>query len=193
MSTTVLPQLPPATPPRARGRLAGFVYLLFFLTAILAQLLTSRNLVFAGNAANLVSIGFYLALGVLFYSMFKPVNQRLSLLAALFNFAGCIVMTVGLFYPNLPISPLWFFGTYCLLIGYLVFQSTFLPRTLGVLMLLAGLGWLVFLFPYIALHLAIYIEALGVVAEAALMIWLIAMGVNVDRWNQLAVPARSQK
>jgi hypothetical protein len=178
------------TAPRPRGRLTGVVYLLFFLTAILAQLLTSRNLIFAGTATNLVSIGFYLALGVLFYGMFKPVNRRISLLAALFNLAGCIVMTVGLIYPTLlPISPLWFFGPYCFLIGFLVFRSTYLPRILGVLMVLAGVGWLAFLIPAVALHLTIYIEGLGIFAEAALMLWLIAKGVNIQRWNQRAAAA----
>jgi hypothetical protein len=192
MSSAVIPHGTLGTSPRPRGRLTGVVYLLFFLTAILAQLLTTRNLVFAGNAINLISIGFYLALGLLFLSMFKPVNMRISLLAALFNLAGCIVMALGLFYPTLlPISPLWFFGPYCLLIGYLVFRSTFLPRILGVLMVLAGVGWLAFLIPTVAQHLSIYIEGLGILAEAALMLWLIVMGVNIQRWNQQVIPARS--
>ncbi len=112
MNTAVVTQPMPASSRRPRGRLTGVVYLMFFLTAIASQLLTSRNLAFAGTAVNLISIGFYLALMVLFYGMFKPVNRRISLLAALFNLAGCIVMTVGLIYPTLlPISPLWFFGT----------------------------------------------------------------------------------
>lgn len=44
-------------------------------------------------------------------------------------------------------SPLLFFGPYCLLIGYLILRSTFLPRILGVLMALAGFGSLAFLSP----------------------------------------------
>lgn len=191
MNTSVIIHPMLVSSPRPRGRLTGVVYLLFFLTAVLSQLLTSRNLVLAGIATNLVSIGFYLALGLLFYRMFKPVNRSLSLIAALFNFAGCIVMALGLFYPTLlPISPVWFFGPYCLLIGCLVLRSTFLPRILGVFMVLAGIGWLAFLIPAVALLLSIPIEGLGIFAEAALMLWLIVMGVNARRWNQQFISAK---
>src|ERR1700680_4909663 len=43
-----------------------------------------------------------------------------------------------------------FFGVYCLLIGYLIFRSAFLPRILGMPIAFAGLGWLTFLFPPLA-------------------------------------------
>jgi hypothetical protein len=81
----------------------------------------------------------------------------------------------------LDVSPLAFFGPYCLLIGYLVFMSTFLPRILGVLMMLAGLGWLIFLSP-LASTLSTYLQVLGFVAELSLCLWLIVMGVNVPKW-----------
>jgi hypothetical protein len=79
-----------------------------------------------------------------------------------------------------------FFGVYCLLIGYLIFRSAFLPRTLGVLMALAGLGWLTFLCPPLANHLSPYNLVLGFVAELALCLWLLVMGVNVQRWKEQA-------
>jgi Domain of unknown function (DUF4386) len=82
-----------------------------------------------------------------------------------------------------------FFGVYCLLIGYLIFRSAFLPRFLGVLMAFAGLGWLTFLSPPLANYLSPYILVLGVLAELALMLWLLVMGVNVQRWKEQASAA----
>jgi hypothetical protein len=79
-----------------------------------------------------------------------------------------------------------FFGLYCLLIGCLIFKSTFLPRILGVLMVLAGLGWLTFLAPPLANALSPYVLVLGFLAELSLMLWLLVKGVNVERWKQQA-------
>jgi hypothetical protein len=82
-----------------------------------------------------------------------------------------------------------FFGVYCLLIGYLIFRSAFLPRILGVLMAFAGLGWLTFLSPPLANYLSPYIVVLGFLAELSLMLWLLVMGVNVQRWKEQASSA----
>lgn len=77
-----------------------------------------------------------------------------------------------------------FFGVYCVLIGYLILKSTFLPRILGALMALAGLGWLTFLSPPFASRLSPYNLVLGFLAELLLMLWLLVMGVNVQRWQE---------
>jgi hypothetical protein len=84
-----------------------------------------------------------------------------------------------------------FAGPFQLLIGYLIFRSTFLPRILGVLVALAGVGWLIFLWPPLASALLTYIEVLGFIAEAALMLWLLVMGVNAQRWQEQARAAAS--
>ncbi len=115
-------------------------------------------------------------------------SGRLSLLAALFSLGGCIVMSLGLFHFNSSISPLLFFGPFCLLIGYLIFRSSFLPRILGVAMAFAGLGWLAFLLPTLPNYLSIAIKVVGFLAELSLCLWLLVMGVNVQRWKQQALP-----
>lgn len=79
-----------------------------------------------------------------------------------------------------------FFGCYCLLIGYLVFRSTYLPRILGVLMAFAGLGLLTFLVPPLASSLSPYNLALDILGEASLTLWLLVMGVNAERWIERA-------
>jgi hypothetical protein len=81
-----------------------------------------------------------------------------------------------------------FFGVYCPLIGYLVLKSAFLPRALGIGMMLAGLGWLTFISPSFARSLYPYVM-LGGIGEATLTIWLIAFGVNRERWNSRAALA----
>src|SRR5215471_14649315 len=84
-----------------------------------------------------------------------------------------------------------FFGVYCLLIGWLILRSTFLPRFLGVLMVLAGLGWLIFLYPPLAERLFAFIATVGVIAEALLMLWLLIAGVNTDRWREQAATSKT--
>ena len=82
-----------------------------------------------------------------------------------------------------------FDGLFLFLIGYLIFRSTFLPRILGALVAFAGLGWLTFLSPPLANYLLTYLEVLGVLAEASLMLWLLVIGVNGQRWIERASAA----
>jgi hypothetical protein len=83
-----------------------------------------------------------------------------------------------------------FFGIYMLLLGYLIFRSSFLPRILGVLMAIGGFSFLthsfaIFLAPALLSRLP-DIGMLGGIAELALCLWLIAMGVNVQKWKEKA-------
>jgi len=175
--------------PRPRARITGVVYLLYFLTAVSAEVFIGHGRLVAYDAVNLVAYAFYIAVTLLFYCMFRPVNRSISLLAAFLSLAGCVNDALGLF--NLApykVNSLMFFGPYCILIGYLIFRSVFLPRILGVLMASAGVGWLIFLSP-IANHLSTYLKVLGFLAEASLMLWLIVKGVNFQRWREQAYAA----
>ncbi len=175
--------------PCPSARITGVVYLLYFLTAISAEVFVGRGRLVAYDAVNLTADAFYVAVTLLFYYMFKPVNRSLSWLAALLSLAGCAKEVLRLFnLAPLKINTLVFFGPYCLLIGYLIFRSTFLPRILGVLMVFAGLGWLIFLSPF-AHPLSTYLKVLGFLAEASLMLWLIVKGVDVQRWKEQASAA----
>jgi hypothetical protein len=174
--------------PRFKARIAGVFYLLTFVTGILALVFvrgSSRWLV-----TNLIATACYIAVTLLFYDIFKPVNRSLSLLAAFFSLVGCAIGALNLFHlAPFHISPLVFFGFYCLLIGYLIFRSTFLPRPLGALMAFGGLGWLTFLSTPLAHYLSPYNLAPGIVGEAALTLWLLVIGVNEQRWKEQASTA----
>jgi hypothetical protein len=155
----------------SKARIAGVCYLLVFVTGGLALALRGA----VGSAAGLLAGILYIGVTFLFYGLFKPVNRTLSLLAACVSLAG---IAAG---PALKVNPLPFFGVYCLLIGYLIYTSTFLPRILGVLMSCAGVGWLTFLSPSLASFLSPYNFAPGLIGEGALTLWLLAADVKVPR------------
>ena len=84
---------------------------------------------------------------------------------------------------------LLFFGFYCVLIGYLIFRSTFLPRIVGALMALAGVGWLTFLSKPLADYMYPYNLLPSALGETSLMLWLLVIGVNAQRWIERASAA----
>jgi len=83
-----------------------------------------------------------------------------------------------------------FFGCVCLVQGYLIFKSGFLPKTIGVLMALAGLSYLtnsitLLLAPAYA-EMVVPVLALALLGELALSLWLIVKGVNIPKWHEKA-------
>ncbi|HEY9526014.1 MAG TPA: DUF4386 domain-containing protein, partial [Anaerolineales bacterium] len=80
-----------------------------------------------------------------------------------------------------------FFGFSTFLNGYLVFRSNFLPRFLGVISMVGGLGWLTFLYPPLGYELAPYLLLVGIVGGLSQILWFFVKGVNVEQWRQQAL------
>ena len=78
------------------------------------------------------------------------------------------------------------FGLFMIVLGYLIYTSTFLPRTLGVFWILAGTGSLMFLWPPLATTVWRVTLAFTGLAEIGLMLWLLVKGVDLARWRDRA-------
>ena len=82
-----------------------------------------------------------------------------------------------------------FFGFTCLINGYLIFKSGYLPRILGVLMQIAGLCYLVnsfalILFPTFANLIFPAVLVPAFIGELSLCLWLLVKGVNITKWKE---------
>ena len=85
-----------------------------------------------------------------------------------------------------------FFGGFCIVTGVLIYRSCFLPRTLGVMMGIAGVCYLVnsfalFLAPPLASLLFPWILMPCLLAELSLALWLLVKGINVPKLEAGAV------
>src|SRR5258706_13840004 len=233
MNTAEMTKRMAETSPRFMARMAGIFYLMDFAFApamfagskfvvpgdaavTATNMLAHESLFRLGFGGNMIALATYIAVTALFYELFEPVNRTISLLAAFFGLAGCVIIAVSCVFYVAPFLVLGgsshyssaftveqtqalallffklysqgfgvsfvFFGFYCLLIGYLIFRSGFMPRFLGVGMGIAGLCGLTFLSPPLVHYLSPYIM-LGGIAEGALGVWRIVVGVNTVRWN----------
>jgi hypothetical protein len=84
-----------------------------------------------------------------------------------------------------------FFGCQCLVLGYLIFRSGYLPKVLGVLMQIAGLCYLTnsfarLLVPTFADMIFPAILVPAFIGEFSLCLWLLVKGVDVPKWERLA-------
>jgi hypothetical protein len=217
------------------ARMAGFLYLSYFVVEILADAFGRSPLIVMGDAAatasNIVAhewqfrIGFVgdLLAGVLFfltawalYTLLKPVNKNLALLFLLLNLGGVAVrfaidinyvaalllssgadtlkvfqadqlQALAMAFLHLQKNGYWasqiFFGAWLFPLGYLVFKSGFLPRFLGIVLMMSCVTWTTTSFLYL-LYVPGYTAItylsypLGFIAEFGLTLWLLIKGVK---------------
>ena len=110
-------------------------------------------------------------------------------------FQAVQLQALAMFFLNLHHNGYWiaqiFFGAWLFPLGYLVFKSGFLPRILGIVMMIHFVGWLMtflqfFLFPNFA-GITYVTYPLGFISEFGLTLWLLIKGVNVEQWNKRAL------
>jgi hypothetical protein len=87
-----------------------------------------------------------------------------------------------------------FYGFDFIVVAWLVINSTFLPRIIGVLLAIDALtylagGFTTMLAPGVAARLGSWVGIPTIIAEGSLCLWLLIAGVNVDRWKQQASAA----
>jgi hypothetical protein len=83
-----------------------------------------------------------------------------------------------------------FWGLWLFPMGYLVFRSGYIPRILGVLLMIGCFGYLIdsfaaFLLPNSPVSVAMFTFW----GEVLLPLWLLVKGVNVERWTKRAFAA----
>jgi hypothetical protein len=169
---------------RPYARSIGVVYLAYFVVALLGLFLAHHKIP-VGALMNWLPVVLYAALTILLYRLFRPAQPLLALAAALCSLAGCVLDGLHVLHRSLAgLSPLMFFGPFCVLLGVLILRSRFLPRWLGSPLIVAGLCWLAYLVPVVALHTKQIVIAVGFVAEFELMLWLLLKGVDETHWPE---------
>jgi Domain of unknown function (DUF4386) len=177
------------TSPRFWARLAGFFYLVNTVTSLTA--FSGKVSGWVLTTCNWTATVSYVAVTALLYFLLRPVSRNLSLIAALFGLAGSaneVLWRYDLF--PFHIHSLVYFGFYCTLLGVLILRSTFMPSLLGAILLLSGAGWLTFVSPRLAALCTPYNYIAGGVGEIPLMLWLLILGVNSERWMEQAHAAK---
>jgi len=162
-----------------------------------------------GLVADLMMLVCYVAVTALFYGLFRDVSRRVSVTAAAFSMIGIASLATAcllLLFPvrmtdlGLPFETvaammmvvikvhgdgynisLVFFGIYCLLLAWLIWRSTFVPKIIGVLMAIAGLCYLVnslarLGWPDLAAMLPVHVMYPTLLGELSLALWLAVFG-----------------
>ena len=87
-----------------------------------------------------------------------------------------------------------FLFLHALILGYLIFKSGYFPRILGVLFMIASLGYLIDSFSHVLIANyktgPVYLALPIAIAEIAFPLWLLIKGVNVEQWEKRALRSR---
>ena len=178
--------------PLWRFHIAAEVFLLIcaiVLLVILYELLrpVSRGLALLALAFNVVSIAVEAVGAMSLVEALFPLGDAAYLKAYTPQQLAAMTMLAVRSHAQAFGVSLIFFGCFCIVTGYLIFRSRFLPKTIGVLMQIAGVCYLINSFALIvspplanALFPAILVPSF--IGESSLCLWLLFRGVRTEEW-----------
>jgi hypothetical protein len=149
----------------------------------------SRQLVLLAVFLNLVSLAVE-AVSKLFLLLVMPILASADYLSAFGPKQLQILANLALRSHDIAFNiALIFFGLTCLVNGYLIQRSGYLPKLIGILMQLAGLSYLTACFgalfaPAFADLITPAILIPPLIGELSLCLWLLVKGVNVEKWQE---------
>ena len=226
---------------RKAARIAGFGYLIIFMSGIFANFFVLQSLIVPGDAATtannimanellfrigifsfVIMVIFDVVLAWALYVLLKPASKSLSLLAAWFRLVNGTIFGIALYnllsvlqllsgadyltvfetgqlhaqvmlflnsFNHTWLIGLVFFGFHLFVLGYLIFKSGYIPRILGVLLIVASLVYLIdsfanFLLPNYTNYATIFLLIVAVpsvIAELSFTFWLLLKGGKIPQ------------
>ena len=151
--------------------------LLFHLLEPVNRRIAMLALVFGlvGSTIKTFSRVFYLV------PLFIPNDGLGALTAEQLQAVSVILLTVNDHGAGVALA---FFGFETVLEGWLILRSTFLPRWLGALGIVSGIGWLAFLSPTLGYTVFNVVALIALIGSIAMIGWLLVKGVDEERWRE---------
>ena len=195
----------------AEGFARGALFVSGNAAATAQAIFASEPLFRVGLIADLIMLGSYIAVTILLYGLCRKTSPSGAAIAAAFSLIGIAVLAsntllLGIVLrmrdlvqsqPSLAETvylllrvhgdgykiSLVFFGTYCLLLSWLIWRGRLVPVAVGIMVGAAGacniinsLAWLGA--PQWAAHLPLYFTVPTLLGELALALWLLLFGIR---------------
>ena len=159
-------------------------------------------------ASDLVNITFFVLAALALYALLRTIDAQVAVAMVVLNAVAAAIMSVNMInhfaalriatgagesdalvmlfvdmHSNGYAIAQIFFGLWLLPLGYLVYKSGFLPRMLGVALMVGAFSYQAellagFLFPGLDEDLLLAIAMPAAIAEVTLFIWLLAKGIK---------------
>ena len=176
-----------------------FLFRLSIVSAILCPLVTIATALFLYKLLNSVNKN-HAVLMVIFALVYTPIAMlnELNHVAVLLLLKGPEYLTIFTTSQLQTLVPIFFdlhkygiqivgifFGLWLLPMGYLVFKSNYIPKIIGVMLIVASFGYVIDFFTYFIFpSFGVAISGYTFVGEVLMVFWLLIKGVNVEQWEK---------